>query len=301
LKILITGANGFLGKIIYQELRPIFDVTTLARRDSDYCVDLSSEQNINFTEKFDLVIHLAGRAHFIPKTSIDQDSFFNINVKGTRNLLESLKSSGIPKQFLFVSSVSVYGLNKGVLITENADLKAIDPYGKSKIEAEAIVQKWCNENNVICTILRLPLIVGPNPPGNLGSMIKGIKNGYYFNIAGGNAKKSMVLASDIAKFILNAAEVGGTYNLTDGIHPSFNELSKNISSQLGRIFVPNLPKFIAIILAKFGDLLGNEFPINTNKLKKITSDLTLDDSKARKAFGWNPTPVLIGFKLIKGS
>ena len=296
MKILITGANGFLGKIIYQKLRPIFDVTTLARRDSDYCVDLSSDQNINFTEKFALVIHLAGRAHFISKTSMVQDSFFNINVKGTRNLLESLKSSGIPKQFLFVSSVSVYGLNKGVLINENADLKAVGPYGKSKIEAEAIVQKWCNENNVICTILRLPLIVGPNPPGNLGSMIKGVKNGYYFNIAGGNAKKSMVLASDVAKYLLKASEIGGIYNLTDGYHPSFFELSENISHQLGKSVPKNLPLWLAKGLARSLDLFGDKAPLNSDKLYKITSDLTFDDSKAREAFGWDPTPVLEGFK-----
>ena len=217
------------------------------------------------------------------------------------HLLESLKSSGIPKQFLFVSSVSVYGLNKGVLINENTDLKAIDQYGKSKIEAEAIVQKWCNENNVICTILRLPLIVGPNPPGNLGSMIKGIKNGYYFNIAGGNAKKSMVLASDIAKFILNAAEVGGTYNLTDGYHPSFFELSSSISYQLGKSSPKNLTFWLAKIFALGGDFMGKYAPFNTDKLNKITSTLTYDDSKAREILGWTPKPVLEGFKLNTNS
>jgi nucleoside-diphosphate-sugar epimerase len=292
LKILITGANGFLGKIIYQKLRPSFDVTTLARRDSDYCVDLSSEKIINFTEKFDLVIHSAGKAHIIPKTIIDKDSFFDINVKGTRYLLESLKSSCIPKQFVFISSVSVYGLNKGILINENADLKAIDPYGKSKIEAEAIVQKWCDENNVICTILRLPLIVGPNPPGNLGTMIKGIKNGYYFNIAGGNVQKSMVLAEDVANYIIDAAKVGGIYNLTDGYHPTFNELSKVISFQLGKVGVINIPKSLAKMFASTGDVFGKIFPFNTYMYNKITSTLTFDDSAARRAFGWKPKPII---------
>ena len=176
-------------------------------------------------------------------------------------------------------------------------LLAKDAYGKSKIEAEQIVKNWCNEHNIIYTILRLPLVVGDNPPGNLGSMIKGIQKGYYFNIAGGGAKKSMVLASDIASFILKAAEKGGTYNLTDGHHPSFNILSKHIAILMGKSFVPNLPKFFAIILAKIGDLLGNKFPINSLKLTKITSTLTFDDSKARATFGWDPSPVVQGFKL----
>jgi hypothetical protein len=58
-----------------------------------------------------------------------------------------------------------------------------------------------------------------------------------------------------------------------------------------------MPLFIAKGLAKIGDILGNVFPINSNKLSKITSTLTFDDSKARIAFGWDPNPVLEGFKL----
>jgi nucleoside-diphosphate-sugar epimerase len=152
---------------------------------------------------------------------------------------------------------------------------------------------------VICTILRLPLVVGENPPGNLGAMIRGIKKGYYFNIGGGNAQKSMVLATDVAKFILAAAETGGTYNLTDGYHPTFKELSKSISKTFGKFFVPNLPKVIAQLLAKLGDLSGNKFPINSDKFSKITSSLTFDDTKARIAFGWNPLPVVDFFKIQK--
>jgi nucleoside-diphosphate-sugar epimerase len=107
----------------------------------------------------------------------------------------------------------------------------------------------------------------------------------------------MVLASDISKFILAAAEVGGIYNLTDGCHPKFGELSRLISKQLGKRFVPNMPLFVAKLLAFIGDKMGPVFPINSDKLKKITSTLTFDDSKAREAFGWNPTPVLKGFNI----
>lgn len=139
--------------------------------------------------------------------------------------------------------------------------------------------------------------MGPDAPGNLGAMIKGIQKGYYFNIAGGKAKKRMVLAEDVAKNILKVAEIGGIYNLNDGYHPSFSELSNHIAFQLGKGKTMNMPLWLARIIANFGDLLGNKVPLNTNKLKKITSDLTFDDSKAREAFGWNPTPVLKGFKL----
>ena len=292
--ILLTGSNGFLGKSIYSEISSS-EVQTVGRTNTDIKFDLRNEFKSSLGA-FSCVIHAAGKAHSVPKTPAEAQDFWDVNVIGTRNLLNALEAQ-LPKYFVFISSIAVYGKSSGHLLEEQNSLTAQDPYGKSKIEAEEIVKNWCIEKNVIYTILRLPLVVGVNPPGNLGSMIHGIKKGYYFNIAGGNAKKSMVLASDIAKFILKAAEVGGTYNLTDGYHPNFNDLSHLISRQLGKKFVLNLPLFVAKILATMGDILGSKFPINSNKLDKITSTLTFDDSKAREAFGWNPTPVLKGFKI----
>jgi nucleoside-diphosphate-sugar epimerase len=287
--ILLTGSTGFLGTCLYNNIQNNI-IKTLNRNSGDYVTDLSIEAPI-LSDRFDLVIHSAGMAHITPQTENEKNDFFSINVSGTRNLLKSLENSKLNK-FVFISSVSVYGLTKGENINESTPLLAQDHYGKSKIEAEEIVKKWCEEQNVICTILRLPLVVGENPPGNLGAMIRGINKGYYFNIGGGDANKSMVLATDVAKFILKAAEKGGTYNLTDGCHPSFSELSKKIASKMDKSYVPNLPKLFAFLIAKLGDHLGNKFPINSDKFLKITSTLTFDDNKARVAFGWNPSPVL---------
>jgi nucleoside-diphosphate-sugar epimerase len=291
---LLTGVNGFLGKTILRQISKSNKIWGLSRNESDFNFFL--EKDIpDFNLQFDLVIHAAGKAHSVPKSKLEQQEFFDVNVCGTKNLLEGLTKSGIPKYFVFISSVSVYGKDFGLGIDENWPLGATDPYGLSKIKAERIVIDWCKLHQVSFTILRLPIIVGPNPPGNMGFMIKGVQKGYYFNIAGGKAKKSMVLAEDVAKFILKSASVGGIYNLTDGHHPSFKEVSNHISIQLGKRYPKNLPLWLAIVVAKFGDLLGSKIPLNTNKLKKITSDLTFDDCKAREAFGWNPKKVLEGF------
>lgn len=295
-KILITGTNGFFGKYLLKAFESNSILYTLNRTNSSYSLDLAKTIPI-FNQQFDLVIHAAGKAHCVPKSDTEKQEFYNINVLGTKNLLEGLTNSGIPKYFVFISSVSVYGINFGYKINENTPLGALDPYGSSKIEIERMVIEYCKKHRVICTILRLPLIVGPNPPGNLGAMIKGIQNGYYFNIAGGKSKKSMVLAEDVAKSILTISQIGGTYNLTDGYHPSFAELSNKISYQLGKRKPINMPLWLIRIIARLGDLLGNNAPINSNKLNKITSDLTFDDTKARKTFGWNPTRVLDGFKI----
>ncbi len=295
-QVLLTGASGFLGSCIFNSISSLVDVFTLGRLNCYFNYDLSN--SIPLLQEFDIVIHAAGKAHSVPFSSIEKQVFFDVNFKGTQNLLLGLEASqSLPKEFILVSTVAVYGNDNGVNISENSPLLALDPYGLSKIQAEELVLKWCKLHNIVCTILRLPLLAGPNAPGNLGTMIRGISKGYYFNIAGGSAKKSMVLAEDVAKNVLKVAKIGGIYNLTDGYHPSFSELSNHIAFQLGIGKPKNMPMFLARIIARFGDLLGSKAPLNTNKLKKITSDLTFDDSKAREVFGWNPKPVLLGLNL----
>ncbi len=293
--ILLTGGSGFLGKSIQLALSKDNSIFSLSRTAGDYKVTLENEIP-NFNQAFDLVIHAAGKAHSIPKTQEEKKQFYDVNVLGTQNLLQGLEASGVPKQFVFIGSVSVYGQEHGLNITEDFPLEAIDAYGLSKIEAEGLVQEWCKQHNVVCTILRLPLLVGTNPPGNLGAMIKGIARGYYFNIGGGKSKKSMVLAEDVAAFIPKIANIGGTYNLTDGYHPSFFELSCVIAKQLGKSVPMNMPLFVANGIGFLGNFLGNNAPINSLKLKKITADLTFDDSKARSA-GWKPRRVLDWFSI----
>ena len=291
MKVLVTGASGYLGSIICSNLSNDL-IISLSRSNADINVDLT--KIVPRLPNVDIVIHAAGLAHLIPSSPSTCQEFFDVNVNGTINLLKALNQTIIPKSIVFISSVSVYGCQKGFLVNEDTPLLAKDPYGASKIEAERIITEWCKKNKVVCGILRVPLIVGINPPGNLGSLIKGIQKGYYFNIDGGKSKKSMVLSNDIAKYILKVGEIGGIYNLTDGYHPSIAELSCYIAIRLGKEKPMNIPLWVAKIIAKFGDLLGSKAPLNTNKLNKITSDLTFDDSKAREVFGWKPTPVLEG-------
>lgn len=292
--ILVTGANGFLGKAIIEAIKGEYNFFSLSRSAGDYRYSLENEIPA-FNRKFDVLIHVAGKAHCVPKTEEEKKKFHDVNVIGTKNLLKGLEKVGVPKQFVFISSVSVYGLDHGINISEEHPLGAKDAYGLSKIEAENLIINWCELNKVVCTILRLPLLVGKNPPGNLGAMIHSIKKGYYFNIGKGQARKSMVLSNDVASLIPLISSVGGIYNLTDGFHPSFYELSLAISKNKNRYF--SLPIFIAKVLGKIGDLIGDKAPINSLKVKKITSNLIFDDSKAKKMLNWKPRSVLEYLKI----
>ncbi|WP_231427190.1 NAD(P)-dependent oxidoreductase [Pedobacter sp. Leaf250] len=294
MRLILTGANGFLGKVISNYFAR-HELIKIGRSMGDVVVNLADE--IPVLPISDLVIHTAGKAHLVPATDQEKADFYRVNVTGTANLLSGLMRSGLPKYFVFISSVSVYGLEKGELINEQYPLSAVDAYGKSKIEAEALVVEWCKQHEVVCTILRLPLLAGRNPPGNLGAMVKAITNGYYFNIDKGEAQKSMVMVDDVAAFISDVHKIGGIYNLTDGFHPSFKALSLSITRQLNKRSSLSLPFLIVKALALVGDIFGEEFPVTSKKLYKMTQTLTFSDQRARNNIGWNPKSVVDNFSI----
>ena len=266
MKILLTGSTGFVGKYIKEIFQQENHLSIVGRNsDADFKYDIT-DFIPSFDIKFDLVIHNAGKAHSEPKTATESNSFFQVNHIGTLNLLRALEGRP-PDNFILISTVAVYGLATGVNINEEYPLAAVDAYGNSKILAEKSVVEWCEMYGVKYTILRLPLVIGKDAPGNFGAMVKGIRTGYYFNVDGGKARRSMLLASDIPLIIKKAIGIKGVFNLSDGIHPSFREISNVIASYLGRRSPLNMPLVIAQLIAKFGDILGDRLPLNSSKRK----------------------------------
>lgn len=295
-KVLVTGAGGFLGKYLKQGLLNAgYEIETigLAGEGNDITCDLSKEVP-KLKNQYIAVLHAAGKAHSVPKTEAQKQAFWDVNLGGTENLLKALeKSNNQPQAIVFISSVSVYGLDSGENIAETHPLNAADPYGQSKIKAEEKIAEWSKANNVNYFNLRLPLLAGNNPPGNLGSMIHALKKGYYFRIGKGNAHKSIVLASDVAAFIptLFGKTQSGTYNLTDGIHPTFAQIEDKMAREVGKQVKIKVADIFARIIAFKGDFIP-KFPLKTRQYKKITSTLTFSDDKARKEIGWTSNSFL---------
>ncbi|MGB0430998.1 MAG: NAD-dependent epimerase/dehydratase family protein [Bacteroidia bacterium] len=240
-----------------------------------------------------LVVHLAGKAHSIPKTDKESREFYDVNLNGTINLFEGIKHNCSPKtRVIFVSTVAVYGLEEGENILENQASNPKTPYGLSKFQAEKWLTEFADNSNIKLTILRLPLVVGPKAKGNLGAMLSAIRKGRYFSIGDGTARKSMVLANDIADLISSDNLKSGIYNLTDGLHPSFRELEMAIVSHNDCRKIKKISKSMAKFIGLFGDVLGSRFPVNSQTIKKMTTSLTFDDIKARKEMNWSPRSVL---------
>lgn len=233
----------------------------------------------------------------MPKTEEERQAFFDVNLQGTKKLCAALEKVGVPRAFIFVSTVAVYGCDYGENITEKHPLRGSSPYAMSKLLAEEYLQKWCYEHNVVLGIIRPSLIAGPNPPGNLGAMINGIRYGQYFGIAGSQARKSVLMVQDIAKLVPLLVEKGGIYNVCDSYQPTFRELETVICNQLDKSLPLSIPYWIAKCMALVGDCLGKKAPINSLKLKKITRSLTFSNEKAMRELGWKPTNVLENFKV----
>ena len=297
MKLLFTGASGFLGNNIYSLLEEKYVIETVGITSKDnYNVNLAWEIP-NLTGTFDVVFHAAGKAHSVPKTEEEKQLFFDVNLQGTKNLCTALENSGIPKAFIFISTVAVYGCDSGENITEEHPLNGTTPYALSKIKAEKYLEGWCAMHNVKLSILRPSLIAGPNPPGNLGAMIRGIRNGKYLSIAGGKARKSVLMVQDIANLLPMLIEKGGIYNVCDSYQPSFRELEMVICKQLSRKGPISIPYWLAKSMAVVGDCLGEKAPINSLKLRKITSSLTFSNEKATRELGWKPMNVLGNFQI----
>ena len=294
-RVLFTGASGFIGKNILDSLSKLYEIESLGLSDRDiYYVDISNEIP-DFKKGYDLIIHAAGKAHHISKNN-DQ-LFFDINFNGTKNLCAGLERNIIPKVFIFLSTVAVYGLDCGQDINEDYPLNGKTPYALSKIAAESYLQEWCAKHNVILGIIRPSLIAGKNPPGNLGEMINGIKSGRYFRIGDGRTRKSVLMAEDLVRIIPRLAEKGGCYNMCDDHHPSFAELESLIAKQLGKKGPVSIPYWSAKFLAVIGDIMGDRFPVNSIKLNKLVQSLTFSNKKAKQDLDWEPLDVLSNFRI----
>lgn len=296
-KLLFTGGTGFLGANTKPVLDQMYEVTTVGITDKD-------EIKANFAKevpvlpcRYDIVLHAAGKAHIYPKTPEEVKSFYDINFEGTKNLCAALERVGIPRAFIFISTAGVYGIENGNYVTEDTPLLGEQPYQKSKIMAEEFLTGWCAKNGVILGILRPSLMVGHNAPGNLGAMVNGIRTGKYLSINHGKARKSLLMAEDIAHLMPLVAKKGGVYNVCDDEHPSFGQLEELIAKQLGKRKPISIPYWFAKCIAVFGDIVGSWFPLNSQRLEKITLSDTLSNEKAKRELGWKPMDVLENYKI----
>lgn len=296
-KLLFSGASGFLGHNVMPILSRQYAITTIGITESDNINANIASEVPALPERYDVVLHAAGKAHVYPKNQEEVQAFYDVNFQGTVNLCRALEKVGLPKSFIFISTMDVYGLAVGEGIDETYPMNPVTHYAKSKLQAEKFLVEWAKENGVTLGVLRPSLMTGPNPPGNLKAMINGIRRGYYVNIAGGRTRKSLMMIQDIARLVPKIENVGGIYNVCDDHHPSYRELGVCISKQLGKKHEPfSIPYWMAWCMAKVGDVL-RVLPIDSHRLEQLTKSNTYSNEKAKRCLGWEPLDVIENFKI----
>lgn len=291
--ILVSGASGFIGKLLVKELLSRgHNVYGLVRKNINYhnddnyknilLEDITKKINFNKNINIDYFYHLAGKTH--DRTS-NINEYYRVNVEGLRNILSLLSKSKI-KKIVMLSSIKVNGegfLDNNNVYSHNSKENPIDYYGKSKLEAENLLKEFCNINKINFLIFRPPLVYGAGVKGNLSSLMKLIDMNIPLPIIRTKNLRSLVSLTNLVEALiiigLNDQIVNKTYLIADDKPISVEELYKHIASAMNKkIFLLTLPsKLLKILL----------WPLGKSKLvDKISTSLIVDNSEIINDTNW---------------
>ena len=252
-RILIIGAESYIGTSLEKWLSryPLeYNIETIDVRLDDW-------RNEDFSS-FDVAFHVAGIAH-VKETRSNRQLFYRVNRDLAYEVALKAKSEGV-KQFMFVSSISVYGLQKGV-IDKNTPLEPRTSYGKSKLEAEKLV-KSLEDHRFTVTILRPPMVYGKGCKGNYPRLAKLALIAPVFPDI--DNKRSMIHIDNLCESVkvLIDNRLGGTFFPQNPEYVKTSEMVRLIARSHGkeirltRIFNPIIKMLRIPVVAKvFGDLV----------------------------------------------
>jgi nucleoside-diphosphate-sugar epimerase len=280
MKILVTGSEGMVGKILVNELKKKNEVIEFDYKKGNNILD--KKHLNNYLRKVDGVIHLAG---IIDTANKD---LWKINVEGTKNLLEESINARV-KKFVFLSSTGVYGITKG-LIDETSDTKPETIYDKSKLEAENILLNRQEETHI--NIIRSAMIFGNNDYWK--KMIKMLEKNYPLPCNGKNSFQ-IIYVKELVNAIIKIFENGEPseiYLISGKEKLKLKEFCQKIKNMLGKGKLICFPKIIGLILGKLFRIkllnknnlshLTKERNYNLDKIKSIGFEHKYDIEKAIK-------------------
>ena len=296
LKILVTGASGFVGKslitkLIWHGYSVCAAVRSIKSQINNAEVVVVGEIDgntiwANALRDVDVVIHLAARVHVMnERATIPLDEFREVNVEGTKRLAVLAASVGV-KRFVYVSSVKVNGEQTDLSPYTELDIpNPQDPYGVSKWEAEQALHKISAQTNLEVVIVRSPLVYGAEVKGNFAQMKIVLAKGIPLPLAAVRNLRSLVYIENLVDALIlcsthpNAA--GKTYLVSDGEDVSTVELLRQVGEAMGQ--PARLFSCSPILLKLAGRLIGK-----SEQLDRLLGSLQVDSSKIRKELGWVP-------------
>ena len=296
-KLLITGANGFIGSKLCQALqdRGIPFIPCVRRIDDNkqYAVapfengDLAEE--VNWTPALtgcDVVVHLAARVHVMQEGESDPwPAYHAANVAATMRLAAQAAEEGV-KRFVYVSSIKVNGERTFGQPFSADDVPAPeDAYGKSKLEAERALRIWSEKTGVELVIVRPPLVYGPGVKANFARLMHAVKVGLPLPLGAIRNARSMVGLDNLVDFLLlcaaHPAAVNSTWLVSDNQDVSTSELIRLIANAMHK--PARLLPVPASLLSACASVLGRRPAAG-----RLLDSLQVDISPALNRLGWQP-------------
>lgn len=296
--VLVTGANGFVGRTVCATLSGSGIRVRAAVRSSERSPrPLSGEDmvvgNIGARTEWgaalsgiDAVVHLAGRAHILKETSEDpQAEFYKVNVFGTERLARAAVQAGV-QRLVYISSIGVNGKSTpGLPFTEEQAPAPHNPYAISKWEAERVLRRVAAETGLEVAILRPPLVYGPGVKANFLRFMELVDRGLPLPLGSVRNRRSLLYVGNLADAIVRCLQhpeaAGEIFLVSDGEDLSTPELLRRIAGVLHRparllTFPPGLLR-TAVRLNK-----------RLSAMEPLLTSLVVDGGKIRRMLEWQP-------------
>lgn len=288
MKILVTGASGFVGRYFVNDLSKTDEVIACVREKSSLLP--SSVQQIVDNNFFDIaipkdtdvIVHLAGIAH---NKNNSVDEFKKINVDGTLELARKALQTNV-KRFIFISSIGVNGNSTyGKAFTEQDIPNPTNDYTKSKYEAEKALAKLFENTHIDLVIIRPPLIYAHDAPGNFSKLLMLIKLGQFLPFGCTHNQRSFISIENLVSFITaciyHDTKINETFLIADDEVISTKQLIQCVSSGMGKFMI--LLPVPTKLLSTLADVTGK-----VGIFEQLYGNLQIDNRKAKKFFNWHP-------------
>ena len=300
MRILVTGANGMLGRALVAQLMhdPRYVVRAAVRYVSDALPagvdvveigDMTAHPDWSKAlQEVDVVVHVAARAHVMSDTATSPlQEYRRVNTAATIELAQKAAESGV-QRFLFVSSIKVNGeaTELGAPFISDAPAMPQDAYGVSKMEGEQGVQQVAHATGMAYVVVRPPLIYGPGVKANFEVMMRWLDMGIPLPLATIHNKRSLVALDNLVDMLVTCIEhpsaANQTFLVSDGEDLSTPELLRRLSAAMGRS-ARLFPMPEAVL--RFSAMLLDR----SDMAQRLCGSLQVDISKTCQQLGWHPT------------
>jgi len=291
--ILLTGATGFVGKSLCEELLKrnapfAFQSRFGEANQSNVIREIDGNTDwSNVLKGISTVVHLAARVHVMSDSNRDPLRAYRCtNVDGTINLGRQAAAAGV-RRFIFISSVKVNGesTSEGRCFRPEDPPAPKDPYGISKMEAEQGLRLLASETGMEVVIIRPPLVYGPGVKANFSALMRAVQRGIPLPLGAVHNQRSLVALDNLVDFIITCtthpAAANQTFLVSDGQDLSTTDLVRGMAQASGvpaRLLPVPVP-ILRLAARMFG---------KTDAIDRLCGNLQIDASKARNLLGWVP-------------